>query len=92
VKYYMARRGRPAGRTHNRATAPVIVKVAEVGGAVKEVCLNGTRHVSDALAAADFADKAMESVKVNGETATEEMNLENGDIITISKKTSYGAL
>jgi hypothetical protein len=79
-----------ARHTARKPRLPIIVKVAEIGGTVQEVCLNGERSILVALKAGGMEDKAIEAVKVNGEQATEDMELENGDIITISKKTSYG--
>jgi hypothetical protein len=75
--------------TAGRPRLPIIVKVAEIGGSVHEVCLNGERKVEDALTAAGFSTE-LGNVKVNGEGAEEGMELEKGDIVTISKKTSYG--
>jgi len=61
----------------------MLIKVAKLGTAVKEVCLDESATVEDALEAADVRVGSSETMKVDGEPAENDTVLEDGDVITI---------
>ncbi len=69
-------------RTTERA--PIFVKVARLGGEVKEYALNGARTVEAALAAAGLDRDGNDRIRVNGEPVDKETTLQNGDVLTIA--------
>ena len=70
----------------NKARSPIFVKVARLGGEVKEYALNGARTVEAALAAAGITSNGNDRIRVNGETANFETTLKNGDVLTVAGK------
>ena len=68
----------------------IIVKVARVGASTVEICLNGDHSVADALKAAQISPKATEAFKVNGDTVSEDYELEDGDVVILTKNIEGG--
>ena len=81
-----ARRGRP----RRQASAGVFVKVAQTGGEVKEVLLNGDKTVADALEAAGISHDSDNRIRVGGVEAELSDTLQDGDIVTLSGKVEGG--
>lgn len=68
----------------------ITVKVARVPGKMVEVVLNGHRTVKDAVEGAGFAIKNTETIRVNGNDATEEKELKDGDRVTLIRQIEGG--
>ena len=66
--------------------APIFVTVARLGGEVKKYCLNGERNVQAALDAAELVSDNDDRIRVNGEPATLETELKDGDVLTVAGK------
>lgn len=82
----------PAPRRRTRRdSGHITVKVARTGGEVKEVALNGSKMVEDALVAANVDFSARDRIRVNGETASLDDELKQDDIVTISGKVQGGS-
>jgi hypothetical protein len=64
--------------------APIFVKVARLGGEVHEYALNGARTVEAALEAAELVSDDDDRIRVNGEPAVLETELQNGDVLTVA--------
>jgi len=62
----------------------ITVEVVVIGGGTKQVNLDGGRTVADALRAAEVSSEGRE-VKRNGETASPETVLSNGDKVLVLK-------
>lgn len=70
----------------------ILVKVGRTGGRVEEYSLEGDEPtVSDALQAAGITISKGDRIRLNGETADEDDEVEDGDIITIAGKVSGGS-
>lgn len=70
----------------------IFVKVARTGSSSIEVCLNGGRTVEDALEAAGLNKKASEEIRVNGEDAELDDELDDGDRVVLVKNIEGGLL
>lgn len=64
--------------------APIFVKVCQLGSEVHEYGLNGARTVKAALEAAGLNAEGADKIRVNGQPATLEQELENEQIVTIA--------
>lgn len=84
----MARR---SSRTEESDTE-TLVKVGRSGGRVEEYSLTEEDPtVADALAAAGISISKGDRIRLNGETADEDEDVEDGDIITVAGKVSGGS-
>lgn len=70
----------------------IFVKVARTGSSAIEICLNGSRTVEDALEAAGLNKKASEEIRVNGEDAELDDELDDGDRVVLVKNIEGGLL
>ena len=77
-------------RKNEEEDGAILVKVARTGGQVVEVSLNGGRTVEDAIDAADIEYNSRDRIRVNGEPADLDDDLEDGDIVTLSGKIKGG--
>jgi sulfur carrier protein ThiS len=69
-----------------------LVKVGRTGGRVEEYSLEGDEPtVADALQAAGITISKGDRIRLNGETATEDDEVQSGDIVTIAGKVSGGS-
>ncbi len=82
----MARVKKEVKAKERKARAPIFVKVARLGGEVKEYALNGARTVEAALDAAGITSNGNDRIRVNGEPADFETTLTNGDVLTVAGK------
>lgn len=66
--------------------APIFVQVARLGGEVVKYALNGKRTVMAALESAGLYSEGdeVEKVRVNGEPSTLEVELQDGDVVTVA--------
>ncbi len=70
--------------------ATIEVKVARVGGEVKELMLETGATVEEALDASTLEWSDSMRIRVNGEAAELDDELEDGDVITIAGKVKGG--
>lgn len=68
----------------------IVVKVARTGTRLEEVALDGGHTVEDALMAAEITPKETEEVRINGEPAELDDELEDGDRVILVKNISGG--
>lgn len=68
----------------------ILVKVARTGGLVKEVALNGGRTVEDAIDAAEMEYSSRDRIRIDGEPADLDDELEDGNIVTLTGKVKGG--
>lgn len=73
-----------------KITSEIEVKVGRIGAPVTLVTLNGNRTVADALKAASITPKDTETVRINGENASMDDELENNDKVTLVKGVAGG--
>lgn len=69
---------------------PIFVKVARTGAPVREVSLESGSTVADALRAAQITLKDNETIRIEGEEATRDDTVNNGEVITLSKNVEGG--
>ena len=62
----------------------IVVRCGKVPGQIKEIALNGGRTVADALDACEIDDDG--EIRVNGEPATLETGLRQGDTVLLLHK------
>lgn len=76
----------PSKNTETTNRPPIKVKVARLGGEVREYALNGERTVKAALVAADlyYEGDEVEKVRVSGEPADLDTELKEGDFVTVA--------
>jgi sulfur carrier protein ThiS len=77
--------------TRIHATDTISAKVARVGTQFQEFALNGNRTVQDLLTMANINPKASESIRINGEEAELDDELEDGDMVTLVKDIEGGS-
>jgi sulfur carrier protein ThiS len=80
---------RAARRAARPARSPdagyISVRVGQLPGRIEEIALNGDRNVAAALEAAGLSKDGYQ-VKVNGEDATVDQGVEQGDTILLVRK------
>lgn len=68
----------------------ILVTVARVGAPSVEVCLNGQHTVLDACRAANISPKSTESYKVDGDEVEADYEMENGQVLILTKNIQGG--
>lgn len=61
----------------------MLVKIAKIGSRVNEVALSDNATVAEALAAGEQSIPSGHELRVNGEPAGQDFELEDGDVITL---------
>ena len=80
----------PKKKSRNEEPETISVKVATIGGEVKEFNLEEGATVEDALNAYGIDPDSSKKLRVDGEPVDLEDELEDGDYLTVSSKVKGG--
>lgn len=76
--------------TAKKEVDTISVRVAQIGGEIKEIALEEGSTIEDALNAAGIDPNGGQRIRVDGETAELQDELEDGDYVTLSGKIKGG--
>lgn len=80
------------GKKKKAGDGDILVKVGRIGSPVKEIALNGSRTVEDAIKAAGLSQKDTEIVQVNGSEIDDlSQDLNDGDRVILVKHIEGGS-